>query len=94
MAPWHIEDRWYKPKRDSDGRIILNVRGKPVSRSPPSCTARACDTASGTSDRMGVRAQVALQRADAVLASVVNIDQPICAVVLVGLGRQKDGWRQ
>ncbi|WP_327138944.1 tyrosine-type recombinase/integrase [Nocardia sp. NBC_01327] len=26
----HVEDRWYRPKQDGEGRIVLTSRGKPV----------------------------------------------------------------
>ncbi|QIS09281.1 tyrosine-type recombinase/integrase [Nocardia arthritidis] len=26
----HIDDRWWRPKRDEDGKVIVNGRGKPV----------------------------------------------------------------
>ncbi|MFE3983074.1 tyrosine-type recombinase/integrase [Nocardia tengchongensis] len=26
----HVEDRWYRPKRDADDKVILNGRGKPA----------------------------------------------------------------
>lgn len=26
----HIEDRWFSPKRDDTGKLVLNARGKPV----------------------------------------------------------------
>jgi integrase len=26
----HVDDRWWRPKRDEDGKVIVNGRGKPV----------------------------------------------------------------
>lgn len=26
----HIDDRWMRPKRDDEGKVILNERGKPI----------------------------------------------------------------
>ncbi|WP_030513622.1 site-specific integrase [Nocardia sp. NRRL WC-3656] len=26
----HVEDRWMRPKRDDDGKVVINGRGKPV----------------------------------------------------------------
>ncbi|MFG1925624.1 tyrosine-type recombinase/integrase [Cryptosporangium sp. NPDC048952] len=31
----HIEDRWFTPQRDDDGKLVLNARGKPVMARTP-----------------------------------------------------------